>query len=453
MSEFKNKSITTKGMELLTKAFAGETLEFTKIELGSGNFTGDIGEVSKLIQLKQSLPITKISRKGSQVTLSTTLKIEDIAISFDWSEIGVYAKGKDGVEILYMYGYTENTSYISKESLNEKLIHVTVMVSNVAEVTAKIDDSLVYLTDEALKEHGVDQEAHKDIRTEVKALEEQINNIDISWQSIQGKPTTFPPQNHTHNEYLTTTQKGTFRQISDLGLTNTNFSTTDVGGNMYKLFSAMPNYCIVMDRLNATSLYTNLYASLLAKATTDLGLTAFMNNDIIIRFESGLGTNLSNKVTIRDNQSYKEYAFIYDRAGSKDEVSKIYQTFGEGMGGGSLIGTKMNYSYISTSVYLSSGHDVLSKTVKVPTLARISFRKVGLVGLTIIVDGTTICNESQIYMSTIGISKNYADNINYRTSDLEIPFKNSLVIKAFKMSEASNVSQLVELDVFYYTNE
>lgn len=213
MSEFKNKSITTKGMELLSKALSGETLEFTKIELGSGDFTGDIGEVSELVQLKQSLPITKISRKGSQVTLSTTLRIEDIVTSFDWSEIGIYAKGNDGVEILYMYGYTENISYISKDSLNEKLIHVTVMVSNVAEVTAKIDESLVYLTDEALKEHGVDQEAHKDIRAEVKALEGQLSNIDVSWGAITGKPTTFPPQTHTHS-YLPNPSAGT---VSEMG--------------------------------------------------------------------------------------------------------------------------------------------------------------------------------------------------------------------------------------------
>ena len=85
MSEFKNKSITTGGMELLSKALAGETLEFTKIELGSGNFTGDIGEGSEVIQLKQSLPITKISRKGSQVTLSATLRMEDITVDFDWT--------------------------------------------------------------------------------------------------------------------------------------------------------------------------------------------------------------------------------------------------------------------------------------------------------------------------------------------------------------------------------
>lgn len=444
MSEFKNKSITVKGMELLSKALSGETLEFTKVELGSGDFTGDIGEVSALIQLKQSLPITKITRKGSQVTLSTTLKIEDIATSFDWSEIGVYAKGNDGVEILYMYGYTENTSYISKDSLNEKLINVTVMVSNVAEVTAKIDSSLVYLTDEALKEHNVDQVAHKDIRAEVKALQGQLNNIDISWQSIQGKPTTFPPTSHAHNEYLASTQKGVFRQIADLGLTSTNFSTTDVGANMYKIFNAMPAYCVVMDRLNATALYTNLYTSIIAKATTDLGLTTFVNNDIIIKFEAGLGTNLSNKVTIRDNQSYKEYAFIYDRAGTKDEVSKIYQTFGEGTFEGDIMGKTIKHESLTISYPYNTYTELKSYTNTKGGMARVHAMSYNtnrnIPTFKLVVDGQVIFDGITLYemfgVNTSGTGAHYFD----------IPFKESFTLY-YKDSYGASVTKV---SITYY---
>ena len=51
MSEFKTKSITIKGMELLSKAISGEQLEFTRIEMGSGNFEGDIGSAEALVEL------------------------------------------------------------------------------------------------------------------------------------------------------------------------------------------------------------------------------------------------------------------------------------------------------------------------------------------------------------------------------------------------------------------
>ncbi len=52
MSEFKNKSLTVKGMELLSKALAGEPIEFTKIELGDGQYDGDLGFAEKLINVK-----------------------------------------------------------------------------------------------------------------------------------------------------------------------------------------------------------------------------------------------------------------------------------------------------------------------------------------------------------------------------------------------------------------
>ena len=184
MSEFKNKSITTKGMELLSKALAGEEIEFTRVELGNGKYEGDLGFAEKLVSVKQTLPINRLDRNGSQVTLSAVLRIEDIRSDFNWSEIGVYAKGSDNIEHLYMYGYTENTSYISKDSLNEKLIHVTVMVSNAAHIDATISDSLVYLTAESMAEHNTDQYAHEDIRENIILLAEQLADIEIRLEDI-----------------------------------------------------------------------------------------------------------------------------------------------------------------------------------------------------------------------------------------------------------------------------
>jgi len=180
MSEFNNKSITTKGMELLSKALAGSTLEFTKIQLGNGRYEGNVGIAEALVSPMQTLDITKISRKEGEVTLSTTLRLEDITTGFEWTEIGIYAKvGTE--EVLYMYGYTENSSYISKDSLNEKLINITVLVSNAAQVTAKIDDSLVYLTAEALSDHDANVAAHQDIRKQVEdAVKETKEKLDVA---------------------------------------------------------------------------------------------------------------------------------------------------------------------------------------------------------------------------------------------------------------------------------
>ena len=36
--------------------------------------------------------------------------------------------------------------------------------------------------------------------TEIKTVKEQVENIDVSWEGITGKPSTFPPATHTHDD-------------------------------------------------------------------------------------------------------------------------------------------------------------------------------------------------------------------------------------------------------------
>lgn len=372
MSEFKNKVITNKGLELLSKTLSGEQIQFTRVEMGSGILSDDISNVDSLIDVRQSLPITSITRKGSKVTLSATLKLEDIQSDYDWTEVGVFAKGKDDVEVLYMYGYTENSSYVSRDSLNEKLISITVMVNSTANVTAIIDNSLVYLTQSEMDAHNDDTSSHPALKTWVQGL---FDSFKLTWDNILGKPDTFPPSDHahtwnaieskpgtyppsehTHSQYLTDSQKGVFRQIANVGLNDSNFSTTDIATNMYTIVNAMPKYSILMDYIKTGTHYPNLCASIIAKAKADLGVALSSDSNIII--ETGNGTNTPNKITIRDNQTFKEYAFIYDRAGTTNHVGKMYQTFGEGMN------KEMIYVKPSTTLQYTTGiHSISGKYI------------------------------------------------------------------------------------------
>ena len=197
MSNFNNKTITSKGLELLSSALAGNTLEFTRIVMGSGTYEGDIGLIESLVSQKQTLDIKSITRKGSQVVLSTTLLQSAIVEDFYWKELGVFAKGTDGVEKLYMYGSASETSYISKDMLNEKMINVGVLVSNATNITATINNSLVYLSREELQEHDDNENAHSKIRTWVTNL---FTNLSLPWGKIIGKPDTYPPSTHGHTE-------------------------------------------------------------------------------------------------------------------------------------------------------------------------------------------------------------------------------------------------------------
>lgn len=264
MSEFRNKIITPKGMELLTKAIAGESLEFTSIKLGDGKFEGDIGLVESMVSIKQELSINKISRKGSQVTLSATLRIEDITTDFHWSEIGIYAKGEDDAEVLYMYSHTDKTSYISKDSLNEKLIHVTVMVSNASEVTAVIDDSQIYLTAQSLQEHNMDTYAHEDIRENIIMLAEQVASTEVKVEDINSIKDEIISTIQSASKGAVkkvTTYKGKIGKIDSSDSCKVTISAVDPNKTSINVIKCSADLVIPYISNNTTVLFQNMAAS------------------------------------------------------------------------------------------------------------------------------------------------------------------------------------------------
>lgn len=171
MSEFKNAQVTLKGNVLLSKALTGEQLTFTKIVMGDGSIgSNTIMGTTQLINPIKELSITKLTRKENVVTVGTVLSLGEIN-PFYWRELGLYAKGSDGVEVLYMYGNAGSlASYISNGGLNEKLIDINVVVGNASSVSAIIDDSLVFLTADDLNNHDNDENAHNALKVWVLNL-------------------------------------------------------------------------------------------------------------------------------------------------------------------------------------------------------------------------------------------------------------------------------------------
>ena len=464
MSEFKNKIITTKGLELLSKALSGEQIQFTRIEMGSGILSDDISSVESLINVRQDLNITSITRKGSKVTLSATLRLEDVKSDYDWTEVGVFAKGKDDVEVLYMYGYTENSSYVSRNSLNEKLISITVMVNSTANVTAIIDNSLVYLTQSEMDAHNDDTSSHPELKTWVQGLFDSFkltwdnilgkpdtfppSNHAHTWNAIEGKPSTFPPSEHTHSQYLTDSQKGVFRQIANVGLNDSNFSTTDIATNMYTIVNAMPRYSILMDYIKTGTHYPNLCASIIAKAKADLGLTKFNSNEFIIKFEKGYGTNLPNTVTLWDNGTYKEYKFIYDRDGTDNRMSKMYQTFGEGANGGDIVGKTMKHEVVSITTVYDTYVTLKSYTNSKGGMARLHSMTYNINRGTplfkLVVDGVTVFEGRTLYEL---FGPNYSGN---GAHFLDIPFKSSFALYYKDTYKANTITATASIS--YYLN-
>lgn len=139
---------TDKGRALQSKALAGANLNFTKIVMGSGNLGGQSQiTLSAVIEPKVNLNITSLQHKSNYATVKGVFSNSDISEGFYWRELGVYAQDPDLGEILYCYGNAGALAdYIPSQSseIIEKVVSISVIVGNVANVTATIDESLVY---------------------------------------------------------------------------------------------------------------------------------------------------------------------------------------------------------------------------------------------------------------------------------------------------------------------
>lgn len=152
MSAFGGLIFTNKGRNLQAKAQAGAQLNFTRIAVGDGELGGSaIADLNALVNQVKSISITKLSiLAGGKAVAGASFSNQDLLSGFYWKELGVFAQDPDLGEILYCYGNSgANAEYIPAgggPDVVEKSIDVVTIVGNAANVTATIEQSLVYYT-------------------------------------------------------------------------------------------------------------------------------------------------------------------------------------------------------------------------------------------------------------------------------------------------------------------
>ncbi len=113
MATFNGFVLTTEGRKLLAKALAGETLTFTKLELGDGVFNGDVKTLTALISKKGDVVINQIQDlKNGQVLIKAIISNKDIMVGYYIKEIGIFGHGNDGIEVLYAYNKAIEPDFI-----------------------------------------------------------------------------------------------------------------------------------------------------------------------------------------------------------------------------------------------------------------------------------------------------------------------------------------------------
>lgn len=146
---FTNFYLTNKGANLLAKSQVGVVISFTKVGIGKGDLPVGVQppSVTALYDKVKDLPIAGISAGNGQAQIQFQFVNTGIATSFLWKELGIYATDPDEGEILYAYGHAgANADLIPPQAQSsiEFLFNMIVKISNTTQVTAVIDNNLIF---------------------------------------------------------------------------------------------------------------------------------------------------------------------------------------------------------------------------------------------------------------------------------------------------------------------
>lgn len=149
MSYFEGLKLTKKGEQLQAKINGNlsETLTFTKAKLGSGSITSD-AEIRFLTDVKEvwgTANVTSCKIQGDEKNIvAIELQFSNAELREDkiFREIGLYAQGNEGEEILYAYANAgDKYDYIPlmKDSPHSFIIVIYFNITSGSKVDAKID--------------------------------------------------------------------------------------------------------------------------------------------------------------------------------------------------------------------------------------------------------------------------------------------------------------------------
>ena len=150
MAKFNGFILTEKGRELLAKGLAGETITFTKMAIGDGTSLTSERERTALVNQITTLPILNINvKRNGTCEINALLTNKSVTTGFYIKELGIFAHGNDNVEILYAYNISTSSDFVPPFSANNvvEIEYVdTIIVDQVANITAVIDPSITYIT-------------------------------------------------------------------------------------------------------------------------------------------------------------------------------------------------------------------------------------------------------------------------------------------------------------------
>ena len=244
MSVFGGLMLTNSGRNLEAKAQLGKALKFKRIALGDGQITTEsMITRTSLINEVLSAEITGMQiTKDNIVAITFYLTNQDLEKGFTWRELGVIAEDPDTKEeVLYNYGNArQNAEYIcgaNEQDILELKVSIDLIISNVENVTASIDNSLVFATKQELEQI---KEQIEDVTTGKlqKEIDKIKENLNTKADTPRRKTLTLLSSNWTLN---TTTNKYEYI-IEDSSITEDDFPDCLLSEENKKKISDLDQY-------------------------------------------------------------------------------------------------------------------------------------------------------------------------------------------------------------------
>jgi len=112
MEKFDRSCVTNLGRSAIAKLNAGgSSLVLTRIQMGKGTVDAST-DIQTFTELVDGVQYNDINSANTlvpyQTTIAFTIKGSDVEKTFQWSELGVFAKLDDGEEFLFAYAYSSN---------------------------------------------------------------------------------------------------------------------------------------------------------------------------------------------------------------------------------------------------------------------------------------------------------------------------------------------------------
>ena len=150
MATFGQLKLTDLGIQAQLNLQNGNSLNFTHIGIGSGEYSGEVSSLKKLVKQEILVDITKAYVEDERYIVIGSFTNDDMQTSFIWREIGLYFEDESGNDVLYCYSNAgDQYDYIPaiEDTRYAKTVRIATAISNAENVSFKPPTSLYVETE------------------------------------------------------------------------------------------------------------------------------------------------------------------------------------------------------------------------------------------------------------------------------------------------------------------